>query len=151
MLVFYSDEIDERVSVKVKKAKKNLFLVESLCGFCAVVALWIAVIDSGFIVGMEMISRGFEIGYLIVFGIILSSVGIWGLFQLLLKLVFPDAYEESISFYRFHLICGGIGCVLCTLFFIDYNPLFAFICPFPLLVSSYLYRKKLRFEQFECC
>ncbi|MFA3790884.1 hypothetical protein AB6T38_07185 [Aliiglaciecola sp. SL4] len=115
------------------------------------VAIWISVINSGFITGMHMISRGFEIGYLIVFGVILSSVGVWGVFQLQLKLVFPDAYEDSISFYRFHLICGAVGCVLCTLFFMDWDPVFALICPLPLLISIYLYRKKLRFEQLKCC
>ncbi|GAC16231.1 hypothetical protein [Aliiglaciecola lipolytica] len=134
----------------MKKPKRHIFLAESVIGFCAVVALWIAVIDTGFLVGMEMISRGFISGYLVVFGVILSSVGVWGLFQLLLKLIFPDAYEESISFYRFHMLCGAIGCVLCTLFFIDYPSYLVFITPLPLLVATYLYRKKLRFEQVEC-
>ncbi|MDO6694299.1 hypothetical protein Q4574_13475 [Aliiglaciecola sp. 3_MG-2023] len=115
------------------------------------IAIWVAVIDSGFIMGMKMINRGFHLGYLIVFGVILSSVGVWGMLQLQLKLLFPDAYEDSISFYRFHLFCGALGCVLCTLFFIDYDPLFAFFSPLPLLISTYLYRKKLRFEQLACC
>ncbi|GAA0855203.1 hypothetical protein [Aliiglaciecola litoralis] len=128
--------------------KKHLtFLAETVLGFLPVVSLWIIGIDAGFMAGMEMIAKGSMLGYFIIFGIILGAVGVWGLFQILLKLIFPDAYDDSISFYRFHLMCGSVGFLLCGVFFVVTYPTIALFCPLPLAVAYYLYNKCRKFEQ----
>lgn len=132
----------------MQRKKQLFFLAEAaLLGFAPVFALWIIAVDSGFSLGMDMISKGGALGYAIIFGLILSAVGLWGLFQIVLKLIFPDAYDDSISFHRFHLICGGIGFLLCGVFFVSTYPAIALFYPLPVVVALYLYRKCLKFEQ----
>ena len=129
--------------------KKQLgFLAEAaLLGFVPVLVLWVIAIDAGFMLGMDMISNGEVLGYAIVLGLILSAVGVWGLWQIVLKLIFPDAYDDSISFHRFHLICGGIGFVFCCIFFVVTYPSISVFYPLPVVIALYLYRKCLKFEQ----
>ena len=96
----------------MNKRKRWLFLIEALLGFIFIVSLWVLGIEAGFDIGMAMISSGNIYGYAMAGGFILSAVGLWGVFQIVLKLLFPDAYEQSISYYQFHLLCGVIGTIL---------------------------------------
>ena len=115
--------------------------------FLPVIALWLIAVDAGFVSAKEMIAGGDLLGYFMVFGSVLAAVGLWGLLQIVLKLLFPEAFEQSISFYRFHLICGVFGFLCCAVFFIVTNPSIAIVCPLPALVMVYLYRKCRKYEQ----
>lgn len=125
----------------------RFFLLQTVASFVPIVAIWVYTIDSAFFAGMDMIGVGQWLGYAIVFGVILSAVGLWGLFQMILKSLFPDAYEDSISFHKFHLLCGGVGCILCGIFFIQFQIELAALFVVPVAVSYYLYQKCLRVER----
>lgn len=123
------------------------FLLQTVVSFIPIVAIWVYTIDTGFLAGMDMISAGLWMGYAIVFGVILSAVGLWGLFQMILKSLFPDAYEDSISFHKFHLLCGGFGCLMCAVFFVQFQITVSWLFAGPILITYYLYQKCLRVEQ----
>lgn len=125
----------------------RFFLLQTLISFIPIMAIWVYTINNGFFAGMDMISAGQWIGYTVVFGVILSAVGLWGLFQMILKSLFPDAYEDSIRFHRFHLLCGAAGCVVSAIFFVQYQIAVSWLFILPVAVSYYLYQKCLQVEQ----
>ncbi|WJG09420.1 hypothetical protein [Aliiglaciecola sp. LCG003] len=130
----------------MQKRTRWTFLLEALLGFIFIMALWILGIKAGFDIGMKMISAGNLYGYAMAGGFILSAVGVWGVFQIVLKLVFPEAYEQSISYYQLHLLCGAFGVLSSTVFFSQTEATLALIYPISIAICGYLYFKCKRVE-----
>lgn len=115
-----------------------LFSGEVIIGYGPIVVLWLVGVGMGLPFGMASAASGELIGLLILVAVLFGGIGMWGLIQLIKKLLWPGI-GYSISKYRFHLITGAVGVVAAAIGFWGVNNFVSVYMAIPLIVTFHLY------------
>ncbi|WNZ58210.1 hypothetical protein QT397_13010 [Microbulbifer sp. MKSA007] len=118
--------------------KAILYSSEVLFGLGPILVLWLIGVGMGLPFSVAAVYNGEVMGALILGSVLLGSIGMWGLIQLLKKLIWPDI-NYSIKKYRFHLICGSLAVLLAAISFIGINNFVVIYMVVPILVTGHLY------------
>ncbi|PCK01950.1 MAG: hypothetical protein COA42_22670 [Alteromonadaceae bacterium] len=100
--------------------------------------LWLLGIGMGLPFSVVAVINGEYIGFLMLSSLMLGCVGMWGIIQLLKKLIWPDI-NYPIQKYRIHLVMGCVSVVITAIGFLDVNNLVVFYLVVPILVTWHLY------------
>jgi hypothetical protein len=115
-----------------------LYSVEVLIGYGPVITLWLIGIGMGLPYSIASMVEGEPVGFPLFSSLLLGSVGMWGIIQLLKKLIWRDI-NYPIQKYRIHLLVGCISLVIASIGFIGVNYLIPFYFVVPILVTWHLY------------
>jgi len=115
-----------------------LYSVEVLFGYGPIMVLWLLGIGMGLPFSVVAVINGEYIGFLMLSSLMLGCVGMWGIIQLLKKLIWPDI-NYPIQKYRIHLVMGCVSVVITAIGFLDVNNLVVFYLVVPILVTWHLY------------
>ena len=115
-----------------------VYSVEVLIGYGPILVLWLVGIGMGLPFSIAGVINGEPIGYLVLFSVLLGSVGIWGIIQLIKKLIWRQI-DYPIRRYRNHLIIGCGGVVLASIGFVGVNNFVPIYMVVPILVTWHFY------------
>ncbi|WP_444885291.1 hypothetical protein [Microbulbifer sp. PSTR4-B] len=115
-----------------------LYSVEVLIGYGPVITFWLIGIGMGLPYSIASMAEGEPVGFLLFSSLLLGSVGMWGIIQLLKKLIWRDI-NYPIQKYRIHLLVGCISLVIASIGFIGVNYLIPIYFVVPILVTWHLY------------
>ena len=118
--------------------KSILYSSEVLFGLGPILVLWLIGVGMGLPFSVAAVYNGEVMGALILGSVLLGSIGMWGLIQLLKKLIWPNI-NYSIKKYRAHLICGCLAVLLAAIGFIGINNFVVIYMVVPILVTGHLY------------
>lgn len=116
-----------------------IYFGEVLIGYGPIMVLWLVGIGMGLPFSVAAIAGGELIGYLMLLSIILGCIGIWGVVQLIKKLLWPGI-GYPIRQYRNHLIIGSVAVVPAAIEFVGVNNWISLYFMVPVLVTFHLYR-----------
>lgn len=111
---------------------------EIMIGFGPLLTLWLIGIGMALPFSVAAVYSGELLGYIILASVILGCFGVWGIIQLIKKLIWPEV-EYTIIKYRNHLICGCAASALCGVAFINTNNLVAAYMAVPIIITVHLY------------
>ena len=115
-----------------------LYSSEVLFGLGPVLVLWLIGVGMGLPFSVAALYNGELVGALILGSVVLGSFGVWGLIQLLKKLIWPNI-DYSIKKYWVQLVCGCSAVLLAAFGFIGINNFVALYMAVPILVAGHLY------------
>ena len=111
---------------------------EVVVGFGPLLTLWLIGVGMALPFSVAAAYSGETIGFVMLAAVLLGSFGVWGIIQLIKKLIWPNI-EYSISKYRNHLISGCIAAGLCGIAFIGTSNIAAIYMVVPIIITVHLY------------
>ena len=111
---------------------------EVVVGFGPLITLWLIGIGMVLPFSVAAAYSGELIGFIILALVLFGSFGVWGIIQLLKKLIWPEI-KYPISKYRNHLFSGCVASMLCGVSLIDTNNILAIYMVVPIIITVHLY------------
>jgi len=118
--------------------KSLLYSGEVLIGYGPILTLWLIGVGMGIPFSVAAMINGELLGFQIFISIALASIGIWGVIQLIKKLIWPNI-DYKISKYRNHLIVGCIGVLVAATGLWGVSNLFIAYLVVSVVVTFHLY------------
>ena len=118
--------------------KSLLYSGEVLIGYGPILTLWLIGVGMGIPFSVAAMINGEVLGFQIFISVALGSIGIWGVIQLIKKLIWPSI-DYKISKYRNHLIIGCVGVLVAATGFWGVSNVFIVYLVVPVLVTLHLY------------
>lgn len=122
----------------MKTIRAFLYAAEVLLGYGPIMFLWLAGIGMGLPFSIAVIASEEPMGYLILLSILLGCVGMWGVIQLIKKLLWPGI-GYPIHKYRNYLISGCIAVFITGFGVPSVNNWVSLYLVAPVLVTLHLY------------
>lgn len=119
--------------------KALLYCTEVLIGYGPIMVLWLAGIGMGLPFSVAGMITGEPIAYLMFLSLTLGGIGMWGIIQLLKKMIWRDI-DYPISKYRTHLILGCLAIVFAAVGIIRVDGLISIFLAAPILVTWHFYQ-----------
>ena len=118
--------------------KSLLYSAEVLIGYGPVLTLWLIGVGMGLPFSVAAMINGEILGFQIFSAVVLGSIGIWGVIQIIKKLIWPET-GYKIGKYRNHLFIGCLSVAIAATGFWGVSYLFMAYLVAPILVTLHLY------------